>query len=193
MVFAIDSSIDVRKTDFDQQKFFVKNIARSLNVEPGKSRASLLTYGNNPRRVFLFNGYDSRADFESKVDGATPQGGNRRIDRVLEDATQILNSSRQGASKVFVLLTAGGQYPELGAKSPGLASIPLRDIGAKMYVIHVGSQPRPKEFNTVVDRPEDVIPVKTFDTLSFLGSSIGREIAKGAGKYISVALTESRP
>lgn len=189
MVFAIDSSIDVKKIEFDQQKFFVKNIARSLNVEPGKSRASLITYGNVPRRVFSFNGYDSRADFETKVDGATPQGGYRRIDRVIEDATRILNSSRQGASKVFVLLTAGGQYPEFGAKSPGLASLPLRDLGAKMYVIHVGSKPRPKEFNKAVDRPEDVIPVKTFDTLAFLGSSIGREIAMGTGKYITVALT----
>jgi quinol monooxygenase YgiN len=188
VVFAVDSSRNVKKSEFDQQKAFVKNIARSLNVEPGKSRAALVTYGNNPKRVFIFEGYDSRAQFESKVDGASPQGGYRRIDKVLEEASEIFNSSRQGASRVLVLLTAGGQYPAFDAIKLSIASQPLRDQGTKMYVIHVGNQPRGKEIDTIVNRPEDVIPVKTFDTLSFLGSSIGREIAMGAGEY-SIIIT----
>ncbi|KAK3745599.1 hypothetical protein QZH41_005840 [Actinostola sp. cb2023] len=181
IVFAVDSSSSVKKSDFDQEKDFIKKVARTLNVEPGKSRAALITYGNNPKRVFMFDSHGSLSQFDTKVDEATQQGGQRRIDKVLEEAAQIFNqSSRPGISKLLVLLTGGGQYPDLDARNLGEAARPLYDLGTKMYVVNIGSRPDIDELRRMVERPEDLIPVKSFDILPLLSSAIAREMASGA-------------
>lgn len=73
-IFAIDSSSGIKKSDFDNQKEFVKKVARALNVKPGKSRGALVTYGNTPKNVFVFDEYGSQYQFDAKVDEAKQQG-----------------------------------------------------------------------------------------------------------------------
>lgn len=183
VLFLVDSSSDVSRENFQLEKQFVTSIARSLNVSPGKSRGALITYGQNPRISFRFDSNRNTAEFDRLVGLARYMGGARRIDRALGDAADVIRNSRPNVPKVVILLTAGRHTTDPGAKSLDEAAKPLRDLGAKTYVIAIGDSVNKPQLRPIIQRPEDIIPVDGFTKLRPLGPSIGREVAKGASKY----------
>jgi hypothetical protein len=103
IVFLIDSSSSVDTSQYLKQKDSVKSLARYLNVRPGLSRASLITYGSTSSKVIGFDGYSTVSEFDTAVDSAGRVGGPRRIDYALEAAKDALNEARPNVPKVSVL------------------------------------------------------------------------------------------
>ena len=110
-------------------------------------------------------------------------GGVRRVDRALEDAAGVIRGSRPNVPKVVIVLAAGRHATVPGAKSLDAAAKPLRDLGAKTYVIAIGDSVNKPQLRPIIQRPEDIIPVDGFNRLRPLSPSIGREVAKGASEY----------
>jgi hypothetical protein len=179
----VDSSTDVDRDNFRLEKQFVTSIARSLNIVPGKSRGAMISYGQNPRIAFGFDSNRAIAEFDRLVDLAPYMDGPRRLDRALEDAANVMRDSRPNIPKVVLLFTAGRHTTPADAKSLDEAAKPLRDLGAKTYVIAVGNSVNKPQLRPIIQRPEDIIQVDGFDKLRPLGPSIGREVAKGTSEF----------
>lgn len=101
-MFLIDSSSPVDASQYLKQKESVKSLARYLNVKPGHSRASLITYGSTSSKVIDFNSYSTLSEFDSAVDRAGRVGGPRRIDYALNAAKEALYEARPNVPKVSV-------------------------------------------------------------------------------------------
>lgn len=117
------------------------------------------------------------------------KGERRRIDKVLQEATKMFNNaSRAGIPKLFVLITGGNQPLANGGRDLAEASKSLHDIGSTIYVINVNNPPATKQLLPMVENPRNVIPVKSFDTLPLLSSSIARQMAKATSMYPEFSL-----
>lgn len=183
IVFMMDASSSVSQNDYRTEKDFVKALAKLLNVAPGKSRASLVTYSNNPSVIFRLNGYRNSLDFEQQVDRAPLLGGSRRMDKALETAGTILNEARRSAPKIAVLLTTGRQTAERDTKLLDEAVKPLESIGAKTYVIAIGKKPDIRELSLAVKKIEDVIQVYSFRDLLAKTQPVTQNMIKETRKY----------
>lgn len=171
-----DSSSDVQNNDFKTQKDFTKTLAKHFNVQPGKSRAALLTYGSNPSLQFRFDGYKTISEFESRVDRAVPVGGNRRIDKALEATQQLIKVARPKVPKIVVLFVSGRQA--LGSDDLSKRVAPLRKAGVKTYVIAVGSAPDTNELRPLVSTPGDLFIIPSYNSLAPKGPAVAKHIGK---------------
>jgi hypothetical protein len=104
IVFLTDSSSGVTTQDYSLEKDFVKRLARTMSVSPGKSRGALITYGSFPRTVFGFDGYRSVQEFERNVDNAPYLGGSRQLDTALNSAKTVLDGGNPQAVKVLIII-----------------------------------------------------------------------------------------
>ena len=163
MIFLVDASLSVSQSNFVRQKEFVKHLGRQLNIMQGRSRGALVSYGNTARISFSFDNYTTAEQFERNVDKVPYVGGNRRTDKALEAARNLIASARPHFPTLVVLLTAGRQAP--GAASLVSATQPLRRPGVDIYVVSIGSDTDEFELRQVVRRPQDLIKIQEFTDL----------------------------
>ena len=176
IVFLVDSSDDVTNDAFLREKYFVKQLARSLNIAPGKSRAALLTYSTNPQSSFNLEKYDTIARFEKGVDSVPYIGGTRRIDKALHAAANVLLEARPTALKIVVLLTTGKQTEDSDTKTLEEAVRPLQALGAMLYAVPIGKEPDVQELRQVFD---DVVLVATPTDLQKHITEVTRHVFRG--------------
>jgi hypothetical protein len=173
----MDSSSFVSISNFEKEKSFVKSLANFLNVFPGKSRASVVSYSSNPQLVFRFYDYRTQQEFNSSVDRAPYlSGSSRRIDKALDKAADIFKEARPDVAKILVLLTSGTQSREKGATDLKSAFEPLRKQGIKNIVVAIGSNIDGKEFEKIVDKPKDLLRINSFRTLPSQGKDVSDKI-----------------
>ena len=99
VIFILDASTTVGRDNFDKQKEFVKLLTRSLNVAPEKSRAALMTYSTNPFTVIPLGNYSTVQDFKRTLNAISFYGGERRMDRALEEAVDLFKRARPGVQR----------------------------------------------------------------------------------------------
>lgn len=104
--------------------------------------------------------------------------GTRRIDRALDKAASIFNSTDPYSSKILFLLTTGRQTRESDVTPFDVGIQPLIDMGTHTYVIAVGSAPSVRELRPLVDNPEDLFQV-LFNMLQNQVSRIVKHIRTG--------------
>ena len=81
----------------------------------------------------------------------------------------------------MVLLTAGRTSLTGAYKSLQAAAKPLRDRGAKTYVVAIGSEPNQNELLPVVQNPRDIFRIQSFDLLPIEMPSAARQISRNTG------------
>lgn len=172
IIFLIDSSRSVTLEAYQQEKAFVKEMARHLNVYPGESRAALITYGSTAYRVYTYG----NTRFEDSVDRARYVGGTRRIDLALQKAAQLLTFSRLSVPKFLVLLTSGNQ--QSGPQSPDYATRLIQARGGRSFVVMVGRGQDENIFNKIVEKPTDTFRVPPFDRIQPYALPLSKGIEK---------------
>ena len=166
VVFIVDSSSRVPQRSFSAEKEFVKSVSRLLNVYPGKSRAAVVSYGSTASRVLDFGSPSrTRTDFERRVDAVPSIGGERRIDKGLEKAADVLSSGRPNVTKVALLITSGRQLTSVDRSELERIRKRLRDVGGKVFVLSIGNETSTQELLSYVDRKEDIIRMDRFEVL----------------------------
>lgn len=170
IIFLMDSSQTITEEAYRKEKFFVKAMAKHLNVSPGKSRAALITYGSTAFTVDTFG----NTRFDDSVDRARSMTGERRIDQALLQAVQLLSSARPSVPKLVVLLTAGNQ--QSGTQSPEDAARRIQSRGGKSFVVMVGREPDENEFYKIVDKPPDAFRVPSFDGIQPYAAPLSKGI-----------------
>lgn len=182
VIFIMDSSTDVSREDYMKEKDFVKRMARYLNVSPRKSRAAVLTFGSQSTVVVTFDGYGTISGLDQAVDKAAYVGGARRTDRALQAAASLLDDARALVPRLVLLITAGRQSQESGARPPDVAVRPVRANGGKVFAVAIGSGYDPRELRLVVDTPQDIFSLSSFSDLQKREVSIAGGIVRGTSK-----------
>jgi len=89
-----DSSSDVQKWQFLQQKDFVQNLAKQLSITPESNHAAFISYGSSPVGPNRF--YETEADLSTSIRLAGYVGGKRRLDLAIYNALTLFEQSPQG-------------------------------------------------------------------------------------------------
>lgn len=180
VLFVIDSSYEVDQGDYKRQKEFIKSLLRGLDMSTESSRAALITYGDHSSIASRFIGLQSLDDFDKSVDNASYIGGDRRIDNALKMVARLLNEAEAASSKLVIFLTGGKQSSSGGSLNDAVE--PLRQSGAKTFVIAIGKQPDVQQLRPLVASPNDVLTVITFKDLNSQTSRIASHVREKAGK-----------
>ena len=176
IVFIVDSSFDVSVENYEKEKEFVKSLVKTLYLAPGKSRGSVII---RDRIVIRLDDHSNSTTFDRAVDDLPYFGSLRRMDLGLQQSVAALRDSRLGIPTVVILLTAGRQNSS--RYRLGESVKPLRNLGSKVFVVSIGSQPDDQELLQVVERPNDIIRVSAFDDLTSETRTIARHIMNRTG------------
>lgn len=183
IVFIVDSSSEVSRENYNKEKGFIKSLAKTLNLAPGKTRGSVVIYSGVASLEIRFNAYSNSTAFDEAVDDLPYLGSLRRMDLGLREGGDAMKDARPDVPKVVVLLTAGRQ--SLSSNLLPQSVKPLQDLGANIYVVAIGSQPDDQELRPVVKEPGDVLQVSTFDDLTPQTRPIAKHIVNKTGKKTS--------
>lgn len=186
IVFLVDSSNSVTSLNFQLEKKFVKAMARSLNVSPDKSRASVIVYGSKHNVMLSLDEATDLDGLKRAVDTASYVNGPRRMDLALEAASAVMNQATRNVPKIVILLTAGKQSPTNTPFPLSSAVKPLRDLGAQTYVVAISGEPDKQELVTVVDDSKDIFEVPQFEALLPQATQIAKSIAGRSGKVSGI-------
>lgn len=171
----MDSSRGVTNTVYKKEKDLINLLAKHFKISPTGPRGSAVMYADNPYTIASF----VEQNFKARVDSAPFLNKPRRTDRALQQAAQLLSSSK--GRKIVVLFTAGEQAK--GARPLEEAIQPLRKIGAQTFVVSVGRGVDNRRLLPVVDRSNDIYRVISPDKLLSLSTVIAKEIREKPGEY----------
>ena len=179
VVFLVDSSSDVSPLNFGREKDFAKSVAKILNIDQNVSRAAILSYGDR-QHLSLFDWED---DVLSALDKTPYTGGTRRMELALLKAAEILEGGRFSVPKVVILFTAGVNGPDRDVLPLINASQEVRDIGANLYVVAIGSAANREGLEPLVENERDIYEVPTFDGLQAESEPVARDIGRRAREF----------
>lgn len=162
----MDSSKDVTPRDFNYQKEYIKYMAKLLNVDRRKSRATVVNYGDTTNLLQSFGYFTSFEDFKREFDlKANPIGGERRADKALKVASDLFQGTRNDVPKVVLFITAGKQNGA-GRSLQDVAKA-IRDTGVNIFVISVGPNADYGALRPVVQSQQDLVIVPSFEKLRY--------------------------
>ncbi|XP_078377848.1 cuticlin-6-like [Oculina patagonica] len=167
VAFIIDSSGSIGATNYQYQKNFVKAVAKSFGVAPGKSRAAMVLFGTSAAVQARFGQYTTMEEFGRAVD-ALPydESGSTRIDKALDvAATEIFPEARADVPKIAVLITDGVQTQTADAKGLKEASEPLPRAGVHVLAVGIGSGVDTNQLRLVTESDDDVMVASDFQDL----------------------------
>ena len=165
IVFLVDSSSNVAPETYKKEKELVAKLSDTLNLVPNRSRVAILLYGEYPTRAIAFDVYSTPARLQEGLEALVYiQLGKRRIDRALTAAARRLAGQDRPVHKDVVLITVGKQSRD--ASSLAVAVQPLVALGARVFVVAVGSGPDLSALSKAVERRADIMPLPRFDDLN---------------------------
>ena len=186
VIFAVHSPESLVPSNYRKEKEFVKRVATSLNIEPGRSRVALILYSNFATVSAELGEKTTMVSFSNLVDGLPHERGETRIDRVLKLARSLFDSrgaSRQGVPKVLIVLTSGKQTAAPDALNLRNAARPLHEADVRILAVGIGQDVDENELRAIVVKNEDVFLAPSFDDLVILSGSVANITCEAASKY----------
>lgn len=164
VLFLVDSSQTVSKENFQRELDFVKAVIRALNISPGKSRASVVSFGNSPAPPSIR--FDDSTDVGyllRRVDSVPYLGGPKQLGKALLFAARVFPMNRPDSHKILVVVTDGEQT--LGRDLTEAVRL-LHELGVILYVIGAGENADMNELGKITSQHENLFYSKTFDVLA---------------------------
>ncbi|KAJ7380123.1 hypothetical protein OS493_010834 [Desmophyllum pertusum] len=168
--FLLDSSASIGETSYQKMKDFIKAVANSFIIEPGRTCAAVIQYSTAPTTAIRFSDHPSNADFNAAVDALPYLRGETRIDKALQLASTELQTKRSGAragvAKVIIVLTDGRQSKAPDGLDLQKAAAPLLSAGVRIFAVGIGNEVDENELQLIVENGDDVIVVPSYDGLA---------------------------
>ena len=169
IAFIIDGSKSMGFENYLKEKEYVKTMAAVLEISEAGSHAAVIVYSRDGVVEIDFRQGDDLKRFNQKMDSLRFYNQETRIDKALIVAESQLFNSRGGhrrqVPKVVVLLVDGRTTVAKDSVPLGRASQPLKDIGAKIFVVGVGNNFDKNEMAAVATSPNNIFAVGGFDEL----------------------------
>lgn len=144
------------------------------------SRTAVITYGDQASIVSRFTGLQPIGNFDKMVDNASYVGGDRRMDNALKMVARVLSEAK-AESPTFVIFLSGGRQASTGGALNDTIE-PIRQFGAKTFVIGIGKQPDFIDLRPLVAYPKDVVTVASFEDLKSQTKQVASHITERASK-----------
>ena len=142
IVFAMDASGSMTKSDFLKEKRFIQDLSRMFIISRRGSHVGVIVYSTRASIAVTLKKHQRWAQFEGAVGRIPFAQGDTRIDLALKKAQVIFSKSRGGRSrvpKILIVLTDGqqsmvrGEVPELDKYV-----LPLRKQKIKVFALGIG-------------------------------------------------------
>jgi len=173
----MDSSKDIRPSDLNLQKEYIKYMARLLNTKKGKSRATVVSYGDSTNLLQGFDYFTSYEDFAKEFDlKSSPIGGERRADNALKVASDLFEDARNDVPKVILFIT-GGKQSRAGQPLQEIAKR-IRGTGVNIFVMSVGPNVDYSVLRPVVQNQQDLVNVPSFEKLKHSADELVQHIVR---------------
>jgi len=174
----LDSSRSMDVRQYNQQKDFVKRLAKFFNVGQG-SRAAAIIYSDDPQLRIDFDMFNSLEDFQKGIDQLPHIMQRTRIDKALTMASQVLADSRPGFPKAVIIMTDGRQTKDPDYTPLDKAAEPLHQAGARVLVVGIGQLISGLELKLMVKDESDVLNITSFDDLVNAASVVAIKSCQG--------------
>ena len=181
ILFVLDSSQNVGRTNFRYSKEFTKTLARVLNLSPTMSRGAVIIFNNKPYEVINFDDHKSMGPFSQAVDSVNYLGGSSRPDLALQKATSVFRYSRSNFPKILMLVTNwNGVTDPVSELALQNSVTELRKQNVLLNVLGVGEKADINGLRALTKRPgAELFEPRSFDELLDAISPIARHIVNG--------------
>lgn len=179
VLFILDSSRSITRSDFLQQLRFVKDTVAQLSISDSGARVAVLTFGDSPRLHFAFDRYSTVTDIEQAVDrighqagGSTDTAGALRYARLNSFAAGRENRRDQTVTTKMAIVVTDGKSDD--AASTIHEARLLRDSGVVVFAIGVGEQVDARELGAIASAPSGrhVFMADSYSALDSIGARL---------------------
>ena len=191
IVFAIDSSSDVTREEFETQIEFVQSLKKRLNV----NTSALIAYGDSAKTFIQPSECFSDKCRELPRTKPFSSSKGRRMDKALTETKEHF-SSQNGAGgvkrfdedreKVLIILTYGQQAGEnVEMETSGVlssAAKSLQEENVKIIVVAVGDGVSFPELMNLIQRPHHLFWLLSISDQKQIAETIAKEIEKTSGE-----------
>jgi len=94
LLFLVDSSRSITQEEFQKEKQFVINLAKSFKVSPDYTRAGAIVYSNTAQLSIPLGKHSTIAHFTSAVNSLPYMGGRKLIDNAVQLASDTFADAR---------------------------------------------------------------------------------------------------
>ena len=190
VLFVLDSSQEVSRTNFLQQKEFVKSFISRLNIYPVDSSASsvgIMIYSDEASMVMDFQTKPNKS-IEAVVDNISKRQGSRRIDKALKAATGAFEDIDTNDPKFVILFAAGQQNHDQRAEGYSAAVRPLHRTGVKTHILAIGDRVDPAYFQQEDEQRANVVPIASFSDLPQSANQLAEGLLQDYGTEFFIEL-----
>jgi len=181
--FIVDSSESVGLQNYQKLLEFVRKIAKTLQMSPSGSHASVVIFSDTARVQIKLDDHEDIREFNKALQDVPYLGKKTRIDKALSVATVgVFNKRagmRAGVRRVVVLLTDGHQSRTFDSIPLRYAVEPLRRKRVNVFAVGIGSDVRYDELRSVTNSDQNVLLVKTFQGLGGIAEELSEKMCQG--------------
>ena len=171
LLFILDGSGSVSKSDFEKAKEFVKKVIDFFDVGKNATRIAAIQYSSSVTPQFELDDFYTMSGLKSAVDSIDHKGGSTNSGAALTFARTTIfqeqngaRPSKQGIPRIVVFMT-DGRSNRGDLQQP---SILLKQTNVNVFSIGIGSNIRVSELEMIASEPPDqhVFLLDSFDDVA---------------------------
>ncbi|KAL3889638.1 hypothetical protein ACJMK2_001974 [Sinanodonta woodiana] len=167
IVFVVDGSGSERMANFQKQLAFIQNFTGQFEIGRNKTQVSLVTFSTDVTNEFNLNTYSNKSDVLSAISRVHYPNGETythlALDYVRLHSLTPQNGSRNGISKIVIVLTDGKSNEEVLTAQAAALLKQIRDV--TVVAIGIGDGVDPKELAMIASNKNHTFTVPSFDLL----------------------------
>lgn len=180
LVFAFDSSTNVRTNEFYQQVDFAKQIIELLSISPRTTRVAAFLYSDQIQRIFELNDFDDAESMKAALNKVSKSAGGSRMSealRYIRTKSFRRSVARDDASQVAIIITGS---PAMYLHRTKIEASKARDAGITLIPIGV-SDVNLDELRAISGHEEDSIyyTLPSFGDLDSILSKLAIQSCQG--------------
>ncbi|XP_046571860.1 collagen alpha-1(XII) chain-like [Haliotis rubra] len=172
IAFLLDGSGSEGKTNYDNQKQFVKLVIGELNFNGNATNVAMVTFATNAYNDFDFNKYNDLQSVNNAIDSKHYPNGESYTHlglQYLTDHTFTNAGARYGSKHVAVVLTDGRSNEELLTKREAMR---LKAHGVLVISVGIGSAVEQDELKAIASGDQYVLNVNSSASLPLIHDKV---------------------
>ena len=185
VVFTVDDSTSVQRTNFNKVLTFIQNIVETLTIGNDDVLVGFTSFSNTVKHQFYLNKYTVKSTLLTQIGRVRYRGGGTDIAKALDAAyddqfMKASNGARDGATKVLVLVTDGKAEGTRAITDMLTAAQKIRDAGIIILCVGIKSGVDMEQLTDIANDANRVFSASNFDSaLSSIQASLITKTCEG--------------
>ena len=190
LVFAVDDSTSVQRSNFNKVLDFVANIVGTLTIGTDAALVGFTSFSNTVRHQFYMNRYTVKSTLLTQIDRVRYRGGGtdiaKALNEVYDNQFKTSNGARNGAIKVLVLITDGKAEGSRAVEDMLTAAQTIRDAGIIILSVGIKSGVDIDQLTQIAGDASRVFSADDFDNaLGNIQQTLIETTCEGTNIYLS--------